>query len=121
MNPKQVEAFESVVWFDYIWFCAGVDNRLVDDEASWVQYRSLLDINAMLFGLVSVLGSFLRAFSDGKSTLYNGLIWVGFALSIAAVVRTGDGVTLGLVSAVSVVFGMLMTLRLPTSNRTRGG
>ena len=53
-----------------------------------------------------------------KNTLYNGLIWVGFALSIAAmVVRTGDSATLGLVSAVSVVFGALMAWRLPVSNQ----
>ena len=79
--------------------------------ASWIS-------NAMLFGLISMVGSFLRAFSVDKGKLYNGLIWIGFTLSMAAmVVRTGDSATVGLVSAVSVVFGGLMAMRLPVTNQ----
>ena len=63
--------------------------------ASWIS-------NAMLFGLVSITGTFLRAFSVVKGRVYNAMIWIGFALSMAMmVVRTGDTVTLGVASCSS--------------------
>ena len=75
--------------------------------ASWIS-------NAMLFGLVSMVGSFLRAFSVAKGRIYNAMIWIGFALSIAMmVVRTGDGATLGVASSVAIIFGGLMSMREP--------
>lgn len=63
--------------------------------ASWIS-------NAMLFGLVSIVGSFLRAFSTEKGSVYNGMSFVGLALSLAwMVVRDGQG--LPLVAGVAVL------------------
>ena len=79
--------------------------------ATWIS-------NAMLFGLLSMVGTFLRTFSSQKGKLYNAMIWIGFALSMSSmVVRAGDGATLGLVSAVAILFGALMTMGLDAGHQ----
>lgn len=76
--------------------------------ASWIS-------NAMLFGLISMVGSFLRAFSTTKEKLYNAMVLIGFTLSIAAmVVRSGEATSLGVVYATSGVIGALAAWFLPS-------
>lgn len=78
--------------------------------ASWI-------LHSMLFGLISMVGSFLRTFSRSKGQLYNAIISIGFALSISSmVVRTGNESSIGLVMAVSLIIGGLGAWLLPSNN-----
>lgn len=73
--------------------------------------------NAILFGLISMVGSFLRAFSNSKGRLYNGMILIGFALSIASmVVRSGELNVLVPVSGASVLIGGMGTWFFPAQS-----
>ena len=78
--------------------------------ASWI-------LHSMLFGLISLGGSFLRTFSNSKGRLYNAIISIGFTLSISSmVVRTGNESSIGLVMAVSLIIGGLGAWFLPSQS-----
>jgi integral membrane protein len=78
-------------------------------STSWIS-------NAMLFGLISMSGSFLRAFWASRASLYIGMGIVGFTVSIAAMVVRGENTTtLGVVYALAVLFGGILVWRLPST------
>jgi integral membrane protein len=79
-------------------------------SASWIS-------NAMLFGLISMVGSFLRAFSQEKGKVYGAMMFIGFALSIASmIVRSENGTTLSVLSGVAVSIGFLAAWRFTTAS-----
>lgn len=111
VQPKQTERLKglyefAVFGFALTWMSGWLMMKHLGYTlgATWIS-------NAMLFGLLSMVGTFLRAFSTQNGKLYNAMIWVGLALSVASmVVRNGDIATFGLVSG--VLFSGLMTMRL---------
>jgi integral membrane protein len=69
---------------------------------------------AILCSLISMLGSFLRAFANSRGKLYNGMILIGFALSIALmVVRSDDIRVLSTLASGLVLIGGLSARFLP--------
>lgn len=118
VQPKQTERLKglygfAVFGFALTWMSGWLMMKHLGYSmgARWIS-------NAMLFGLLSISGTFLRAFSIQNGKVYNAMIWVGFALSIASmVVRTGDAATLGLVSGVAALFGGLMALGLEAGHQ----
>ena len=116
-NPRQDERLRAlyslaVFGFALTWMAGWLMMKHlgVSMGASWIS-------NAMLLGLVSMVGTFLRAFSVVKGRVYNAMMWTGFALSMAMmVVRTGDNATLGVAIGVALIFGVLMTIRVSSVN-----
>jgi integral membrane protein len=78
--------------------------------APWIGY-------SMLFGLVSITGSFLRAFSNSKGRLFNAMAAVGFALSIASAVLQNEGINSPeLALALAIVPGGIAAWFLPANS-----
>ena len=78
--------------------------------STWIGY-------SMLFGLVSITGSFLRAFSNSKGQLFNAMAAVGFTLSIASAVVQNEGISSpALALALAIVPGGLAAWFLPSES-----
>ena len=117
VSPKQCDRLKglyrlTVFGFAFTWMVGWLMMKHMGYSMgdSWIA-------NAILFALISMVGSFLRAFSNSKGRLYNGMILIGFALSIASmVVRSGELSVLIPVSGVSVLIGGFGTWFLPAEN-----
>ena len=74
---------------------------------------------SMLFGLISLGGSFLRAFSSSRGQVYNAILSIGFTLSIASmVVRSGNDRSMGIALALSLFVGGLGAWILPSRSES---
>ena len=111
VQPKQTERLKGLYGFAVFGFAlTWMSGWLMMKHLGYTLGATWIS-NAMLFGLLSMVGTFLRAFSTQNGKLYNAIIWVGLALSVASmVVRNGDIAAFGLVGG--VLFCGLMTMRL---------
>ena len=75
---------------------------------------------AMLFGLFSISGSFLRAFSQSKGRLFNAIATVGFTISIASIIiQNEESISPELALGLSLVLGGLAAWFLPSESNEK--
>ena len=91
--------------------------------AGWLVMKSLgysvntwWIVSSILFGLVSVVGSFMRTFLSSKGRLYNGLAVIGYSLAIASVVtQTSDSISIVGATITALIIGGLAVWLLPAT------
>ena len=119
VSPRQEDRLKGLYGFTAFGFA-------LTWTAGWAMMKALgYPMNApwillsMLFGLISLGGSFLRAFSDSRGQVYNAILSIGFTLSIASmVVRTGNDRSLGIALALSLFVGGLGAWILPSRSES---